>query len=118
MRDAAPIQPNSSPEVRLNESDLPIGGRGERLASAAATMVRDERESDRPFRRRLHETMAQRLPPDVPDAGETFFRRKPALEAEAKAAGAFVGTLSAIANARFTAGVATLKPWFPMPRGH
>lgn len=77
-----------------------------------------EREPDCPFARRLRETVAKRPMPENPGAGDTFFERLLTLEAEARAAGAPAGTLSAIANARFTAGIATLKPWFPMPRGH
>jgi hypothetical protein len=77
-----------------------------------------ERDLDCPFARRLRETVAERPALEVPGAGETFFERLLTLEAEARAAGASVETLSAIANARFAAGVATLKPWFPMPRGH
>lgn len=81
-------------------------------------MMESERECGCPFARRLREAVAERPAPEVPGAGETFFERLVALEAEARAAGAPVGTLLSIANARFTAGVATLKPWFPMPRGH
>ena len=77
-----------------------------------------KRDLECPFARRLHETVAQRLPPEIPNAGQALFERLLALEEEAKAAGAPSETLAAIANARFMAGVSTLRPWFPMPRGH
>jgi hypothetical protein len=54
----------------------------------------------------------------IPALADVLLDRLNAFEAEAKAAGASAATLSAISNARFTAGVATLRPWFPMPRGH
>jgi hypothetical protein len=44
--------------------------------------------------------------------------RLTAFEAEARAAGVSKETLGAISNARFTAGIASLRRWLPMPRGH
>lgn len=44
--------------------------------------------------------------------------RLTAFEIEAAAAGAPAESLGATANARLTAGIANLRPWFAMPRGH
>ncbi|CAO4150830.1 hypothetical protein [Methylorubrum extorquens] len=54
----------------------------------------------------------------IPGLEDALLTRLVAFEAEARAAGAPVETLGAITNARFTAGVASLRHWFPMPRGH
>ncbi|KNY23072.1 hypothetical protein [Methylobacterium sp. ARG-1] len=68
--------------------------------------------------KRLHEMVADRPLSDIPTLAEVLFDRLVAFEAEAKAGGASAETLGAISNARFMAGIATLCPWFPVPRGH
>ncbi|SFE91357.1 hypothetical protein [Methylobacterium sp. yr596] len=67
---------------------------------------------------RLHEMLADQPLSIIPALADVLFDRLVAFEADARAAGASAATLSAISNARFTAGVATLRRWFPMPRGH
>ena len=71
-----------------------------------------------PYMRRRHEMLANRPLSVIPAVADALLERLVAFEAEAKAAGAPAKTLNAISNARFTVGVAGLKPWFPMPRGH
>lgn len=71
-----------------------------------------------PYMERLHEMLAVRSLSALPGLEGALLGRLIAFEAEAKAAGAPPETLGAISNARFTAGVASLRPWFPMPRGH
>jgi hypothetical protein len=68
--------------------------------------------------RRLHEMLALRQLSAVPGLEDALLTRLTAFEAEAKAAGAPRETLGAISDARFTAGVASLRSWLPMPRGH
>lgn len=77
-----------------------------------------EHDQGCPYMRRLHELLADRSLSVIPGVADALLDRLIAFEAEAKAAAAPWETLSAISNARFTAGVATLRPWFPMPRGH
>ena len=68
--------------------------------------------------RRLHEMLAARHLTAIPGLKDALLTRLIAFEAEAKAAGASEETLGAISNARLTAGIASLRHWFPMPRGH
>lgn len=77
-----------------------------------------EHDQDCPYMRRLHELLADHPLSVVPAVADVLLDRLTAFEAEAKAAGAPAETMGAISNARFTAGAATLRPWFPMPRGH
>lgn len=77
-----------------------------------------EHDQGCPYMRRLHEILADRSLSVIPPLANALLDRLTAFEAEAKAAGAPMETLGAISNARFTAGVATLRPWFPLPRGH
>ncbi|GJD99275.1 hypothetical protein [Methylobacterium isbiliense] len=70
------------------------------------------------YMRRLHEILADRPLAAIPALADALLDRLVAFEAEAKAAGASATTLDAISNARFTAGVASLRPWLPLPRGH
>lgn len=77
-----------------------------------------ERDQGCPYMDRLHEMLAYRSWSAVPALEGALLGRLIAFEAEAKAAGAPPEALGAISNARFTAGVAALRPWFPMPRGH
>ncbi|AWB22607.1 MULTISPECIES: hypothetical protein [Methylobacterium] len=71
-----------------------------------------------PYMRQLHEMLTDGPLSVTPALADALLDRLIAFEAEAKGAGAPANTLNAISNARFTAGVATLRPWFPMPRGH
>ncbi|MFY9294721.1 MAG: hypothetical protein WAP03_29155 [Methylorubrum rhodinum] len=71
-----------------------------------------------PYMLRLHEMLADHSLSVIPALANALVDRLAAFEAEAKAAGAPKEALRAISNARFTAGVANLRPWFPMPRGH
>ncbi|KQO89170.1 hypothetical protein ASF36_23695 [Methylobacterium sp. Leaf90] len=71
-----------------------------------------------PYMRRLHEMLALRHLSAIPGLEDALLTRLVAFEAEARAAGAPAETLGAITNARFSAGLASLRPWFPMPRGH
>ncbi|CAO4139663.1 hypothetical protein [Methylobacterium gregans] len=77
-----------------------------------------ERDQLCPYLKRLHEMFADRPLSDSPALAEVLFDRLVGFEAEAKAGGASAETLGAISNARFMAGIATLRLWFPMPRGH
>lgn len=77
-----------------------------------------ERDQLCPYLPRLQEMLADRPLSDIPALAEVLFDRLVTFEAEAKAGGASAETLGAISNARFMAGIATLRPWFPMPRGH
>jgi hypothetical protein len=77
-----------------------------------------EHDQDCPYMRRLHEMLADRSLSVIPAVADALLERLIAFEAEARGAGASAATLNAISNARFTAGVATLRPRFPMPRGH
>ncbi|CAO4144650.1 hypothetical protein [Methylorubrum aminovorans] len=76
-----------------------------------------ELERPCPYLPRLHEMLADRPLSVIPELA-ALFERLVAFEAEAKAGGASAKTLGAISDARFMAGIATLRPWFPMPRGH
>ncbi|GJD66804.1 hypothetical protein [Methylobacterium frigidaeris] len=71
-----------------------------------------------PYMRRLHEMLTDGPLSVTLALANALLDQLIALEMEAKAAAAPANTLGAISNARFTAGVATLRPWFPMPRGH
>ncbi|BAQ47632.1 hypothetical protein Maq22A_c23390 [Methylobacterium aquaticum] len=71
-----------------------------------------------PYMRRLHEMLADGPLSVTLALADALLDRPIALEMQAKAAGAPAKTLGAISNARFAAGVATLRPWFPMPRGN
>jgi hypothetical protein len=77
-----------------------------------------ERDQLCPYLPRLQEMLADRPLSDIPTLAEVLFDRLGAFEAEATAGGASAETLGAISNARLMAGIATLRPWFPMPRGH
>ena len=70
------------------------------------------------YMRRLHEMLAARHLTAIPGLEDALLTRLTAFEAEARAAGASKETLGAISNARFTAGIASLRRWLPMPRGH
>ncbi|AWN43442.1 hypothetical protein [Methylobacterium durans] len=77
-----------------------------------------ERDQDCPYMRRLHEMLADQHLSVIPAVADALLERLIAFESEAQTAGASVETLGAISNARFAAGLASLRPWFPMPRGH
>jgi hypothetical protein len=77
-----------------------------------------ERERACSYMRRLHEMLAARHLTAIPGLEDVLLTRLTAFEAEARAAGVSKETLGAISNARFTAGIASLRRWLPMPRGH
>jgi hypothetical protein len=77
-----------------------------------------ELERPCPYLPQLHEMLADRPLSVIPGLAEALFERLVAFEAKAKAGGASAETLGAISNAFFMAGIATLRPWFPMLRGH
>jgi hypothetical protein len=70
------------------------------------------------YMRRLHEMLAARHLMVLPGLEDALLTRLTTFEAEAKAAGASEETLGAISNARFTAGITSLRRWLPMPHGH
>ncbi|MGU3661924.1 hypothetical protein [Methylobacterium fujisawaense] len=77
-----------------------------------------EHDQGCPYMLRLHKMLVDRPLAVVPALADALSERLTSFEAEAKAAGAPPESLAAISNARFTAGVAALRPWLPMPRGH
>ena len=77
-----------------------------------------EQDQGCPYLRRLHEMMAFRPWPVIPELEVALFHRLQAFEVEARAADAPRETLGAIAAARSSVRLADPRSWIPVPRGH